>query len=65
MIYLVNGEKLTRSELIEKVLNLVLDLGKDKAPTMAYIGNNTIERNVNKHACKIARSLGWEVETII
>lgn len=62
MNYIVNGTLMTREQLVKKVLEIVLDLGKEKAPMMAYRTIYPVEYNVKHHACKIARALGWEVE---
>lgn len=64
MKYLVNGIEMTRKELENNVLEVVLDLGKEKSPLMAYRECYTVEHNVNRHACKIARDLGWDVEAV-
>ena len=64
MSYVVNGTPMTREELVKKVLETVLDLGKEKAPMMAYRAIYPVEHNVKNHACGIARAMGWEVEVV-
>ena len=64
MLYRVNGTLMTRNALVHKVLETVLDLGEEKAPMMAYRTIYPVEYNVKNHACKIARSMGWEVEVV-
>ena len=62
MGYIVNGTPMTRDELAKKVLETVLDLGPEKAPLMAYRPLYTVKQNVDRHACGIARAMGWSVE---
>lgn len=62
MGYVVNGVPMTRNELVENVLKAVLELESEKAPAMAYRPLYTVEHNVNRHACKIARAMGWSVK---
>jgi hypothetical protein len=62
MKYIVNGTIMTRDELVKKVLETVLDLGKEKAPMMAYRPIYSVEHNVKNHACKIAKAMGWNIE---
>lgn len=64
MLYKVNGTLMTRNALVYKVLEIVLDLGEEKAPSMAYRPIYSVEHNVKNHACKIAREMGWEVIVI-
>lgn len=64
MNYYVNGELMNRKELVAKVLEICIDLGEEKGPVMAYLRNYPIEVNVERHACGIARSLGWSVVKI-
>ena len=64
MIYNVNGTQMTRTELIQKILETVLDLSFEKAPVMATLRQYSIEHNVSRHAVKIAKAMMWEVETV-
>lgn len=66
MNYLVNGEVLTRKELVDKVLEVALDTSEEKLCLM-YIYNGNVEhikRRVHNRAYNIALALGWEIESL-
>ena len=65
MKYLLGNKEITRKELETLVLKEVLELGKEKSPTIAYRGTYPVEYNVKNHACQIARNLGWDIKYIL
>ena len=62
MMYIVNGLLMDRNELVEEVLAEVKKRGEENSPSMAYRPTYPVEINVDRHACKIARAMGWRVE---